>query len=193
MVAQVFRFTADIAFVSFDNAGQGQLLAALEQGTDPMAEEPRGLLPDAKMLPQLNAADALGAGENQVHREVPNVQRQVGAVHRGADGDTELLAAGPTAVKPGTTTNRTGAANDAAMCADRTIRPAHAFQMRATGFIGAETVQEGGELHGGYLTAPLKQPISNSVTCSSVSFSALVGRPRRQSVEGGGASQASSR
>lgn len=138
----------------FDNTGQGKRLAAIEQGADAMAEKPCCLLSNAKVFAELYAADTLGTGEDQIHGEIPNVERQMRPMHRCADHDTELLPTGSAPVEARTTADWTRVVDRAAMRTNRSVRPPHAFQVRAASLLGAEPLQEGPEFH----SAPLRAP-----------------------------------
>src|SRR6516162_18567 len=191
--AGVAAFAPDIAFVDFDDARQRRFVATVQHGANAVSDKPCGLLSDAKVLTELDAANSLGRRQDQVEGEVPDTQRQVRAMHRRADRDAELFAAGVAAMPAWTSSDWLCVIDRAAVRAGWSMRPANAFQVRSTGVVGVETLHESDQFHLGHLKAVLKHPASKSVCSCSVNFLTLVGLPRRQSVEGGGASHTFSR
>jgi len=127
IVAAVLRLPANVALVSFDDAGPRQLLATVEQSTDAVAKKSSGLLSDAELFAELNAADALGTREDQIHGETPSPERQVAVFHRGANRNAEVFAARPTPVNARPPGDWGCVIDGAAPVTDRPIWPAHAF------------------------------------------------------------------
>lgn len=93
-----------------------------------MQDEPRGLLGDAYLLAQLQAADALASGHKQIHGIQPLVQRDVATLEYRASAHREGFNALVTAVVT------IGARCDAVShAADRTaaaVRPQTLFEIR---------------------------------------------------------------
>lgn len=148
-VSEVARLATDIAFVGLDDAGQRQILAAIEQRTDTVAEEPGRFLRDTELLAELDAADSLGAGKNQIHGEIPGPQREAAVFHRRADRDAEILPAIPAPIDARSLRYRSGVIDCATTVTDGAMRPAHTFQVSTAGFFCAITGEEGGQLHNG--------------------------------------------
>ena len=144
---KIARLATDIAFIGLDDARERQFFATCEQGADAVSEKPSGLLSDAKMLRQLDAADALGAREDQIHGEIPSPERQVAVFHRRANCDAKVFPARSASVDARPFGDRRCVIDGAAAVTDRAMRPPSALQMRAAGFIGATPGEESGKLH----------------------------------------------
>ena len=103
-----------------------------------MAHEPRGLVRHAQGAANLVSRDALLAGSHEVGRQKPLVERNLGTLEHRPDRRRELLAASVALIQA-----RAGAlalqfrgfVHDAAMRADRTMRPTGSLKMGA-GFVG---------------------------------------------------------
>ena len=92
----VLRLAADIGFVRLDNlvratdrAGRG-VDGALAKA---MKQEPRGLVVGADHPYELKGANALLGRSHELSGQHPLAEWDVGALHDGADGDGEGLAA----------------------------------------------------------------------------------------------------
>ena len=140
---------AEVGFIGFDDlAGATQSLGAgVTQGlAQPMRHEPRRLVADAQHAVELVSADTFLAGAQQVHGVDPLVQRNLGTLQDGADGDRELLTAGVAlddtiavrnAVKPGDTLDF------ATVRANRPVGPVDRLQM----LTGSVVIEKGGVVH----------------------------------------------
>ena len=147
MLLPVACLAADVGFVGLDDARQRQLLAAFQHGAQPMQQMPARPVLHAEMMMQAHSADRLGGVQDHEHCDVPEPQRQVRALHRGADRDRELLAAGTAAIETRPRRNRRRLVDRAAPGADGSLGPADAFHVRPTSFIGIEFPQERGQVH----------------------------------------------
>ena len=125
----VLFLAADVGLVSLHELALATNRAVLALGalTEAVKQEPRRFVVRAQHPLQLQGAHALLAGAHEVRREHPLVQGNVRALHHGPDGDGEGLAAILTLVNAGTGARahelRDPVAHDAALRADRTLRP----------------------------------------------------------------------
>src|SRR4051794_14061105 len=147
MLLPVARLTADIGFISLNETRQVQLLAAFQHGAQAMQQMPTRPVLHPEMMVQAHCTDRLGSVQDQKHRDVPEPQWQVRSLHRGADRDRELFAAGTAAIEARTRRDRGCLIDRAAPGADWPLGPAEAFHVRPTGFIGVEFPQERRQFH----------------------------------------------
>jgi len=102
-----------------------------------MRHEPRALVGDSQHAVKLMSANTLLAGTKKMERHQPLVQRDVAVLEDRSNGDTELLSAGPAVeqARPSVALcallagQSRGFVQDAAVRADRTVRPALRFEV----------------------------------------------------------------
>src|SRR5574337_313432 len=130
---------ADVRLVHFDDAGEDFQVRAARLAQPP-ENEPRGLLRDADLLRQLQAADALARRDEQVHGIEPFMERNVAALEDRPGPDGEVLLAGVTAVEAATARRDALAARtDRALDA---IGPTARFQVHARGLLVREHLEK---------------------------------------------------
>src|SRR3546814_472104 len=143
----VLLLAADEGFIGFnDLAGTAQRAgvgAFRAHGlTDTMGHEPSRLVGDAEHTMDLVRAHALLGRREHMDGQQPLVQRHLGALKDGADGDGELLAAGTAEPQTGPRAlalDAAGIVDHAAVRADRTMRPADGLKMLAGRLLSLET------------------------------------------------------
>jgi hypothetical protein len=107
--------------------------------TDTVSHEPRGLVADAKRPVQLMGGNAFLAGSHQVEGLQPLMQSNVRPLHYGFHRDGEVFPAALFgAAIYASALGLIGAVNDAAVRANRAIRPKDAFQHRPGGLVVLE-------------------------------------------------------
>src|SRR5262249_37075283 len=86
-------FTANVAFVGFDVAGErGAVVFDVERHPETSEHEPRGLLSDAKRTRQLVTRNAVLAVHEEPERGQPLLKSDSGVFEDGADLERELPA-----------------------------------------------------------------------------------------------------
>ena len=108
--------------------------------SQPPQDEPRGLLRDADLLAELERADALARGDEQVHGIQPLVQRHMGPLEDGPGADGEILLAGVAAVEAARPAG--DALSAVADRANLTVRPAAALQVQPCCFLIREHLEK---------------------------------------------------
>ncbi len=125
--------TTDVGLVGFDDLpapAQRPGLFDLERFVDAVAHEPGRLVGHAEHAVKLMAAHALFAGAQQMRRQNPLVEGNLGTLENGPDGDAVLLAAVAAEQEARTvrlTLKAALAIRPAAVRAYRPGRPAHGF------------------------------------------------------------------
>ena len=107
-------FASNVSFVYLDRAAQFlQIVAA--RLADSMEQKPSSFLSDTDLLGELERADTLAGGDEQIHGIQPLMQRDMRALEDRTSSDGKILSASITAIKA------VLARSDAlAVCADRT-------------------------------------------------------------------------
>jgi hypothetical protein len=138
---------ADVGFVGLDDPRERQCLTVSEHRADAVQQVPACAVLHAKMMMQAHCTDRLGGVEDQEHCDVPEPQRQMRAFHCRADSDGELALAAVAAIETRPRRDSSRLVDRAAFRADRAIRPAHAFHVRAARGVSVEFSQECRQLH----------------------------------------------
>ena len=125
----VALFSTDEAFVYFDDAAQlVKVIARAARLAQTLEHEPRRLLSNANLFPQLQTGDALACGYKQVHGIEPLVQGNMAALEDRACTDREIEGTGIAAIEA-----NLGLLPDAltalALRAERAIGPKARFQV----------------------------------------------------------------
>jgi hypothetical protein len=180
---------AVIGFVRLDDfafATERAKAARAHRFADTVAHEPGRLVIELQGAVELVGAHALLAGVQEVEGHQPLVQRDMAALHDRAGGDREILAAllfG--APIPARLLERVGAANRAAMAANRPFRPAELFEPLAGVFGSLEVGRYKGVRNGRISSKPekilavgpcrLSSPSPLRPCISSYSYSWMIG------------------
>ncbi len=146
-LAPLALLAAEVCFVHLYDAAQQPVLV-LHHAADALAEEPCGFLADAEVFAQLDRRDALAGSGHQIEGGEPRPQWQMGSFQRGAMRYLEFGQAG-IAPEVVSTSGMVGAVDAPAMRANRPARPAQSFEMRPTGIIIGEPLEEGQQRHAG--------------------------------------------
>ena len=136
--------TAEVHLVRFHLALKYRGVVLLVQGADLMEDEPRGLLRDAEVTAQLMGGNALLVGRNQVHRDEPFPEGNLGVLKDGSDRDGEILPAFRATIC--TVLSRVAMMPTAEGADNVILLPAGVTDGTFTPFLGAE---EGGQLKDG--------------------------------------------
>src|SRR3990167_8571315 len=130
---------ADVRLVNLNDAAQ-HLQVRAARLAQPPEDEPCGLLRDADFLAELERADALTRGDEQVHRVEPLVQGNMGPLEDGPGPDGEVLFAGVAAVEAAFADG--DPVTLGADRADRPLRPAARFQVHTRGLLIREHLEK---------------------------------------------------
>lgn len=136
---------AKVSLVRLDDAFQ-QVFIVLHHAPDALTEEPCRLLADAEVFRQPNRRNALAGRCYEIKRGEPRPHRQMRAFERRSVRHPKATLAG-VAASVVRAAYEVRIVDAAAVGTHRAVRPTHGFQMRPTGVIIRESLEEGEQRH----------------------------------------------
>ena len=144
-LVRVLGPAADVRFVNLNHAVELCEVAVLQRVADAVVHVPRRLVTDAQHATHLHRGQALFRRTEQADCNDPLVEPDLAVFKDGADGHGELVTAITALIQTGAALRAhkfRRVVHDAAVSADRTRRPQHAFQVRARSVSGGEPLHE---------------------------------------------------